>query len=190
MPQFRRLTSTLAVIVVLTAAPAAAQDVWSATVTVGIVSSNTQGYIGFPAVGSFEGDFVEAGSISQAEFTLDGERYTVEGVYQVFYTLDDGTRGPAMVLAISPPFTRDGWSFTVDGVTFIVDEARHEQYDEYPGLDFLSWRAPDLGWTEGQEVSVGLTVPQSVPVLPVPALGILLALLSATGIAARRRAIG
>ena len=183
MSQLPMLTSILAVIVVLTAAPAAAQDVWSATLTVGISSPTVLGYVGFPDTSGSEG-FQQAGSISDAEFSLDGERYTVEGAYQ--WVFSDG--GRAFTIVISPPFTQEGWSFTADSETLLLDEATHFESDGYPGFDFLHFvSAPDLGWTEGQEVSVGLSGPESVPVLPVPALGILLALLSAAGIAARRR---
>ena len=49
------------------------------------------------------------------------------------------------------------------------------------------WETPAfLSWSEGQQVSVSLAGPQSVPVFPVPALGLLLAFLSAAGITARR----
>ena len=52
------------------------------------------------------------------------------------------------------------------------------------------WETPAfLSWSEGQQVSVSLAGPQSVPVFPVPALGLLLAFLSAAGITARRRAM-
>ena len=56
--------------------------------------------------------------------------------------------------------------------------------------DFIVWETPAfLSWSEGQQVSVSLAGPQSVPVFPVPALGLLLAFLSASGITARRRAM-
>ena len=84
-----------------------------------------------------------------------------------------------------------GLNFTVDGETFVVNDAYlHQEYDALPGLDFIIWDAAGLDWTEGQRISVGLIDSQSVPVLPVPALGILLGLLSAAGYRARRKRVG
>ena len=190
MPSFPKFACPIVVIVFLliAAAPGLAQGVWSATLTVGSIESPlpTLGYYNLPRF-DIPNQPPAAGSLSDTEFIVNGERYTVRAMY-VQTNTDSGKR--SLAVALSAPFTRDDWGFTVDGDTFVVNEAYiHQEYDALPGLDWIIWDAADQDWTEGQRISVGLTDPQSVPVLPVPALGILLGLLSAAGYMARRKRV-
>ena len=189
MPSFPKFACAIVVIVFLliAAAPGLAQGVWSATLTVSRVE------IPLPTFGYFNPPRFDipdlppaAGSLSDTEFVANGERYTVHAMY--VQTNSSGRR--VLAVALSAPFTGDDWGFTVDGETFVVNEAFiHQEFDHLPGLDWIIWDAAVLAWPEGQRISVGLTDPQSVPVLPVPALGILLGLLSAAGYRARRKRV-
>ena len=174
---FPKSTCTLVMIVLLTAAPTSAQDVWSATLTVGELP-------GQPTVGYFNFEQGKAGNLSDTEFVVDGEQHTVWAMY-LHRGSDDGRVRRSVVVALSPPFTRDNWAFKVDDESFLVSMAyRHEVIN---GFDYIVWAAPDHEWTVGQRITVWLTRPQSVPVLPLPALAFLIALLSAAGIARRWR---
>ena len=71
MLRFPKTTCALLVmIVLLTAAPTSAQDVWSATLTVGQPPGQS-------AVGYFNFEEAKAGNLSDTEFVVDGEQHTV-----------------------------------------------------------------------------------------------------------------
>jgi len=70
-------------------------------------------------------------------------------------------------------------NFTLNGVSYTVTNLYYDDLDgSYFGLSLSSSFAHD-GWTVGEEVSVSLVGPRSVPALPLPALGLLLVLLIA-----------
>ena len=190
MPKFcPALACILVVIVLLTAAPAAAQEVWSATLTVAEFEFTTdRGFdrrlLGYKAEhgDAFPG-FTDAsfGELSDVDFMLDGVSHTITGVY----TEEHETQG-ALNINLEPSVSGEGLLFTIDGEAFAISDATyHGPVTCCPG-DYIVWLTDPFGWTVGQQVSVSLSGPESVPVLPVPALGLLLALLSAAGIAARR----
>ena len=185
---------TFAIVALLTAAPAAAQEIWSATVTVGELEFTTdRGFdrrlLGYKADhgDAFPGFTDETfGELSNATFTLDGVTHTITGVYTEYY---EEHGGGSVAFHLEPPVSGEGLAFTLDGEVFTFsDAAYHGPVGCCPG-EGISWLTDaDLGWTTGQRVSVSLAGPESVPVLPLPALGLLWALRSAAGIAARRRA--
>ena len=192
MPKFcPALACIFVVIVLLTAAPAAAQEVWSATLTVAEFEfttdrGNDRRLLGYKAEhGDASPGFTDAsfGELSDVDFMLDGVSHTITGVYTEDH---EPTQQGALIIHLEPPVSGEGLSFTIDGEVFAIsDVLYHGPATCCPG-DTISWLTDVFGWTGGQQVSVSLSGPESVPVLPVPALGLLLALLSAAGIAARR----
>ena len=177
MPRGRRNPSFvyILVFVLLSAAPAAAQSVWSSTLTVGFGSD----------AGVFRGYSKEFGygALDDADFSFDGASYEVTN-------LSYATESDGLLLTLSSLFAHDGWTLTVGDHTFDLDES-HEKNAELPGIPGFSFvwiTDPDAfdNWRDGQKVTVRLSGPQSVPALPVPAVGILWALLTATVVRARR----
>ncbi len=164
----------------LIAAPAVAQNLWTATLTVGTLAEVRNPTVGYLNLENFD----QTGSLSDTEFSVGGEHFTVAAMY-VQTNADTGRE--SLVVALDPTFSHDRLAFTAGGEAFVVADAYiHRQFTD-GGLDFIIWDAPDLNWTDGQRVSVGLIGPESVPALPVPALGLLVALLAGAGLVARRR---
>ena len=179
MPGFLR--TFVVAVAALIAAPAAAQDLWTATLTVGTLAGGRHRTVGYVNLR----DLDPAGSLSDTEFSVGAEHYTVVAMYVLTHA-DTGRE--SLVVGLDPPFTGDRLAFTADAATFVVADAYiHRQFAE-GGHDFIIWDAPDLDWVDGQRVSVGLIGPESVPALPAPALGLLAALLAGAGFAARPRA--
>ena len=176
------LASAFVTVAFLSAAPATAQGLWSATLVAGAAPASE----GLTTVGYSTFTSPETGSLSDTEFMVDGVSYTVRAM-NVQTNLDDGSI--SLVLGLSARFTHGDLVFTADGEPFVVDDAYYHDVAVIDGaeFDFIVWRADAQDWTDGQSVSVGLLAPESVPVLPVPALGVLLMLLSAAGIAVRSR---
>ena len=84
MPSFPKFACAIVVIVCLliAAAPGLAQGVWSATLTVGSIDSPlpTLGYYNLPRF-DIPNQPPAAGSLSDTEFIVNGERYTVRAMY-------------------------------------------------------------------------------------------------------------
>ena len=153
-------------LVLLCAIPAAAQTAWSTTMTVGVASDgSSRGY----------SEPFDYGALADDSFTVNGVTYTVTNLY---YSLDGSPFG----LSLSSSFAYDGWTLHVGDHMFHFDDAtaKNVEFDGFPGY-FFFWDHPGAfdGWTVGDEVSVSLVGPRSVPALPIPALGLLLALLIA-----------
>ena len=175
MPRGRRghLLSTSWLLLLLSAAPAAAQSVWSSTLTVGSPTN----------AGLFSGysKQFEYGALDDADFVFDGVSYEV-------INLSYRVESSGLLITLSSSFVYDGWSLTVGGQTFDLDQAptRNEELTGILGFTFV-WTTDHAfdNWSDGQKVAVSLSGPQSVPALPVPAVGSLLALLTAIVIKAR-----
>ncbi len=155
-----RLTYTAVIIALLAAVPAVAQEGWSTTVTAGKSSESRHPTFGYGDYISPSGP-IRFGSLSDTEFTADGERYTIRATY-VQTHVDNGRI--AFVVALSGPFSHDAWAVTVDGTAFVVEEAYiHDELPSFPGLHWLIWEAPDLNWTDGEQVSVGFGQAEANP---------------------------
>lgn len=194
------LSCTFALVALVTAAPAAAQEIWSATLTVGELEFSTVPFADRRLLGYKAGhvevarDFTGEpfGGLSDPDFTLDGVSHTVTGLYTEDYeTVSiDHEGGPAgsLYLYLEPAIRSEAFSLTVNGETFAIgDAATSGPVGCCPG-ERVRWDTDPFGWTAGQQFTVSVAIPASVPAIPVPALGLLLALLAAAAIAGRRRA--
>ncbi|MCY4661148.1 MAG: hypothetical protein OXF93_15275 [Acidobacteria bacterium] len=153
-------------LVLLSAVPSAAQTAWSTTMTVGVApGGGIRGY----------SEHFDYGALADDNFTLNGVSYTVTNLYY------DDLDGSYFGLSLSSSFAHDGWTLHVGDHVFHFDDAtsKNFEFDNFPGYFFFWDPGAFDGWTVGEEVSVSLVGPRSVPALPLPALGLLLVLLIA-----------
>ena len=128
MPRGRRghLLSTSCALLLLFAAPAAAQSVWSSTVTVGVPDDAAlfRGY----------SKQFEYGALDDADFIFDGVSYEV-------INLSYGVESAGLLITLSSSFAYDGWSFTVGGQTFALDQAptRNEEFTSLLKQVWVGW---------------------------------------------------
>ena len=180
------LIAVAAVAVLIVSTPAAAQEssLWSATLTVGEIEYSS----GSTAVGYSGLSSVQAGELSDPDFDFRGTTHTL----WYFTQSTSGAGAGSVSLAFSPPL--DGQD--LDSLTFTADGHRLPGSDRFATYDVgggdnqgvqIAWRDPGFRWTEGQRIAVGLTVPASVPALPLAAAGLLALLL---GGGAYRRVAG
>ena len=187
---FRSLV--VAAVVLIASTPVAAQQssLWSATLTAGEVEypngSTRVGYYDLtPIYGSSP---IKGGELSDPDFDFRGTTHT----FWYFVQPDNGS----VTLAFSPPpdeedldsltFTADGHPLTMTAFFSVGTATPDAPLKEATGVQ-LQFSDPGFRWTVGQRIAVGLTVPTSVPALPLAAAGLLALLL---GAGASRRVAG
>ena len=130
------------VVAIPLAAPVAAQEIWSASLTVGQLEyttdrGNERRLFGYKAVhGDDAPGFTDEsfGALSEVGFMFAGVTYTITGLY----TEDFETQG-ALFVHVQPPISVAGASFAVDGDTFTLrDAAYHGPVGCCPG-DGIVW---------------------------------------------------
>lgn len=126
-------------------------EVWSATMTVGLASDETNTYTGY-VPGVSQGT---EGSLDETGFTVDGAEYVVLEVYQQ----DFNSFVQQLVFHTDVPLP-DDLVLRVDGADFPVSDATSAGV----GGNILIWRlSEELGWQEGENVSLALLEPATSP---------------------------
>lgn len=156
-----RLAACAAIVLLalLFALPATAQTttIWSATLTVDVrnvsVGGGTVTYKGCSSTGSIAADDCSV-TLSDNEFTHGGTTYTVErllwnngGKILIEFT---GISGSAAKTGLSAASLNAGSNVLPFASGAIND------FDEW-----VEWTISDPGWTDGQQVSVSLTIPRA-----------------------------
>ena len=180
--------SILIVVAVLIAStPAGAQQssVWSATVTAGEAVSPQSGNT---LVGYIPG--LDAGEVSDLDFDFRGTTHSINHLWQ--YTAGQRERVGTLRVGFSPAMDDqdlESLMFTADGQQLTVASYAYAGEEDNPHTSIIALEDPGFRWTVDQRIAVGLTVPDSVPALPLAAAG-LLALLLGSGAYRRRRVAG
>lgn len=177
----RRRALLAVMVVVLGSAPAAAEEIWSATLEAGSTDAAGQTQVGYwnYLTGTL-GNLVPS-----ANFHQDGKEFT-------FYYILVGSPGPGdLSMQIAPIPDINGWSFTFGDRRLSASDAQAGYYtrgDESGHNVALTWQGADLSWSEGDRIAVTLERPTSVAVLPAWGAGVLAVTLGIGAWKRRRRA--
>ena len=113
------------------------EQVWSATLTVGVHVPLGAGYVASL--------LPNAGSLTSTSFTLGGTTYTIRNLYDSSANANDGSLTLLLDAALPTEFT-----ISVDGIDFHSAAAGGE-------LPYV-WHGANLSWSAGQTIAITLTV--------------------------------
>ncbi len=129
------------------------RDVFRATVRTARASGNFMGStfsLSGYTVASASPSGNALGSISESEFTFNGETYTVSAVYDGNRNNNDGD----LILELDKALPR-GFTFTADGVTYSSDDATESE----PGTSrYRYWWSASLSWGHNDSIPVVLSI--------------------------------